>query len=605
MKQAKLTIHSENILPIIKKWLYSEKDIFLRELVSNGCDALSKMQILQSKNISHTQEDLKIEITFDKNLKTLTISDNGIGMTEEEVEKYIAQIAFSSLEEFVEKYESKDQKDQIIGHFGLGFYSAYMVADSVEIETLSFEKEAKAVHWECDGSIDYQIGPGKRETKGTSVILHLSSDNYDYLEENILRGLIRKYCHFLSFPILLNGKKINSEAPLYLKAPKDCTKEDYLKFYEELYPFQKEPLFWIHIFVDYPFHLKGILYFPKIEKNSDLTENSLQLYCNRVFVSDNCRDFLPDYLTILKGALDSFDIPLNVSRSYLQKDAQVIQIGQHIAKKASDALHQLYQEDKARYEAIFPDCEIFLKLGILRDEKFYEKVKDILLWKNTKNTWTTLDEYINRNKDKTNDQIFYATEENLSCSLISLLEEKNYEILITNPRMDIALMGYLEEKQKVHFKRIDSSLDSSFLDPSKEKSELDKNGKSEAALISEFVQSLCKIENCNIEAKSLSSEKIPAFFLISEEERRMQDYFKMMQKDAPGLPPLKKTLCVNTNNPIITKAFSLRKKKPKLSEALIQHVIHQANFAQNNLSMDNIQAINVQTNELIEMLLNK
>ena len=376
MRQNNLSIHSENILPIIKKWLYSDKDIFLRELVSNACDALNKVRIILGD-----VGEFKVSISIDAKGRTITVADTGIGMSEEEVEKYIAQIAFSGAEEFVEKYKSQTEKDPIIGHFGLGFYSAYMVAAKVEIDTLSYLPDAKPVFWSCDGSSSYSIGAGKRESRGTQITLQIDEQSSEYLEESKLRELLHRHCSFMPFPIDLNGKALGNQEPLWLKSPNECTEKEYLTFYRQLFPTDPEPIFWIHLNVDYPFHLQGILYFPKIHRKFDTNESAIKLFCNRVFVSDNCKDILPDFLMILRGAIDSPDIPLNVSRSYLQVDKNVRQLSSHISKKVSDKLNQLYKTDREKYIASWPDIEMIVKLGLLQDEKFYDKIKDILIWK--------------------------------------------------------------------------------------------------------------------------------------------------------------------------------------------------------------------------------
>ena len=347
MKKNTLSIHSENILPIIKKWLYSDKNIFIRELISNACDALNKVKILKEQGaIQSDESDLKVSVQIDKANRTITIADTGIGMTAEEVEKYIAQIAFSGAEEFINKYKSQVEKDPIIGHFGLGFYSAYMVAKTVDIQTRSYQPDASAVFWSCDGTSTYEIDAGSKASRGTEIVLHIDEESSEFLEESTLKELMIRFCRFLPFPIELNGQSIDNKAPLWMKSPSECTDNDYLNFYRALFPMDPDPIFWIHLNVDYPFTLKGILYFPKIHRRFDSKESSIKLFCNRVFVSDNCSDILPDYLMILRGAIDSPDIPLNVSRSYLQVDKNVRQLSSHISKKVSDRLTSLYKTDR-------------------------------------------------------------------------------------------------------------------------------------------------------------------------------------------------------------------------------------------------------------------
>lgn len=410
MVQGTIKIHSENILPIIKKWLYSEKDIFVRELVSNACDAISKFRTL----CENPSEPLQIDISIDKEKRTLTFSDNGIGMTAEEVEKYIAQIAFSGAEEFIQKYQTNKEEDQIIGHFGLGFYSAYMVADQVEIETRSYQKEAQAAYWCCNGSSNYTLEEGKRSERGTQIVLSLSKDEDEYLDVSRMRAILNHYCSFLPYPIYLNGSPINEKPPLWMKPATECTDKEYLDFYRHLFPYREDPLFWVHLQVDYPFHLKGILYFPKISQESDLKKESIKLFCNRVFVSDQCKDLLPDFLMILRGAIDSPDIPLNVSRSHLQMDRTVKQLGAHIAKKIADRLLALYQSEKERFLSYWEDIETIIKFGTLQDEKFYERAKEFLIYKNSHQEWTTLENYTERHPEQ---PIYYASEEGPFLSL--------------------------------------------------------------------------------------------------------------------------------------------------------------------------------------------
>src|SRR3990167_2682100 len=486
MRQNNLSVHSENILPIIKKWLYPEKDIFIRELVSNATDALNKVNILSEQGETE-KSDLKISVSIDKKDKTLTISDTGIGMTEEEVEKYIAQIAFSGAEEFALKFQKETEKDPIIGHFGLGFYSAYMVASKVEINTLSYKPNAAPVFWSCDGSSSYSIGKGTLASRGTQITLYL--DDLEYLEEARLKELLNRYCSFMPFPIDLNGKPLGNEEPLWNKAPSMCKEEDYLNFYKKLFPLDPDPIFYIHLNVDYPFHLKGILFFPKIHRRFDANESSIQLFCNRVFVSESCKDILPDYLMVLRGAIDSPDIPLNVSRSYLQVDKNVKQLSQHISKKISDKLSQLYKTDKEKYIASWPDIELLVKLVILQDEKFFERAKDLLIWKSSNNQWAPIQEGTK--------QIVYSTTENTP--LLKLYQE---EVLFATSPIDTAVIQHLENKRNITFQRIDGALDDRLLDKEKDKTLLDEEGKTESSRIADFIRKSLRVE---VEAKSLAS----------------------------------------------------------------------------------------------------
>jgi molecular chaperone HtpG len=572
-----LKIHSQNILPIIKKWLYSEKDIFVRELVSNACDAIRKVKILNDSGEAEANpEEFEIKITIDKSKKTLTFTDSGIGMDAEEVEKYIAQIAFSGAEDFVSKYTSNNEKDQIIGHFGLGFYSSYMVADSVEINTLSYKKDAKPVFWSCDGSSSYDISEGTKEKRGTEIVLNIGKDHDEYLEEAKIQELLNYYCSFLPYPIYLNGNPINNKEPLWTKPQMDCQEEEYKEFYKRLYPLDEEPLFSVHLNVDYPFNLKGILYFPKIKQNFDFKKSQIKLFCNRVFVSDNCQDLMPEYLMVLKGAIDSPDIPLNVSRSYLQMDKTVRQLAQHISKKVAERLVQLYKNDQEAFYKAWPNIEIIIKLGALHDEKFYERIKEILVWRNSLGNWTTIDSYLERNKEKSKDKIFYAPSEGYAKEFLDLYKKQNLEVLFTDSLLDTALMNFLESKNSSwKFQRIDGALDESIIDSSKEKTILDADGKTEAGKLAQFIRDHLDHKDVEVEAKSLATEALPAFIVIDENSRRMRDYFAMHQPDmvASGmLPPLKQKLIVNTNSKLMCAIEKVGAKDESLAKELALNI---------------------------------
>ncbi|MBI5345571.1 MAG: molecular chaperone HtpG [Chlamydiae bacterium] len=581
--QKSLSINSENILPIIKKWLYSEKEIFLRELISNSTDAINKLKIIQNP-----LEDFRIDINIDKSKKTLSISDNGIGMTSSEVDKYISQIAFSGAKDFLDKFQ--DKEDKIIGHFGLGFYSAFMVSKKVEIETLSYQQE-KPVFWSCDGSSSYDISEGTRDKRGTTVTLFLDDDNEEFLSEEKIKSILNRFCLFLPFPIFLNNKNINNQDPLWLKPTSSCQDKDYLEFYQKLYPFEEDPTLWIHLNVDFPFNLKGILYFPKIKPNFDLNQSTIRLFCNRVFVSDNCKDILPDYLTVLKGAIDSSDIPLNVSRSYLQVDSKVRQLGSHIAKKICDKLSLLYTQEKEKFISSWTDLEWFIKLGILQDDKFFDRSKNFLIWKNQKNEWTTLEDYLERSSDK---KIYYIPEGKAHSSFLKLYQDKNIEVLFTNNTIDTHLLSFLEQKTSFKFQRIDSGLDS-IIDPTKEKDLLDKDGRSESFKIAESFKTALGIE---VEAKSLSNETTPAFILFNEEEKRFSDYLAMTgQKSIP-----KHTLVVNTNNPLVLKIHALMQKHPDLSKELTKQVYDLALLSQKELPAQELDNFVTRSSLLFEKM---
>lgn len=595
MRENNLSIHSENILPIIKKWLYSDKDIFIRELVSNATDAINKVKILRNSEVlSCDDESFKISVRLDKGNKTITITDTGIGMTEEEVEKYIAQIAFSGAEEFVAKYKSQTEKDPIIGHFGLGFYSAYMVATKVEINTLSYKEGATSVFWSCDGSSSYTIGEGTRAERGTEIILHVEDE--EYLEEHKVRELLNRYCSFMPFPIDLNGKAIGNKEPLWIKSPANCTENEYLEFYRQLYPMEADPLFWIHLNVDYPFHLQGILFFPKIHRRFDANESTIKLFCNRVFVSDNCKDILPDYLTILRGVIDSPDIPLNVSRSYLQVDQNVRQLSSHISKKISDRLSQIYKTDKDKYTNAWQDIEMIVKLGILQDEKFYDRVKDVLIWKTTDGNWTNISDYLERAKEK---KVYYTSSEKAS-SILELYHEKKIEIIVAALPIDTAVIQSLEEKLSTTFQRVDGSLDTNLLDPSKEKTLLDADGKTAAAKIASFIKASLEAENLEVEAKSLSSNKLPALLVIDENQRRLRDYMTMTQ--GKNAFPTKKTFVVNTNHSLIQVIEKMQNTQPEVAKDLAKSIYDLSLLSQREIGADELEGLVTRQTDILNKL---
>jgi molecular chaperone HtpG len=598
MAKAQLKVHTENILPIIKKWLYSEKEIFLRELVSNACDALHKCRILreEEEGVAISDEELKIEIRIDKEKKQLIISDSGIGMTAEEVEKYIAQVAFSGAEEFLDKYKTQKEDESIIGHFGLGFYSAYMVAKKVSLDTLSY-KGGKAVSWSCEGGTEYEIEEGSRASRGTDIILDIDSENEEYLEESKIRSILQQYCAFLPFPIHLNGELINGKDPLWLKAPNACTEEDYLQFYRSLYPMDADPLFWIHLNIDYPFNLKGILYFPKVHRKYDWSQSNIKLFCNRVFVSDNCKDLLPDYLMALKGAIDSPDIPLNVSRSYLQMDKTVRQLATHISKKVADKLSSLYTSDREAFIKSWPDVELIVKLGILQDEKFYERAKDFLIWKNLKEEWTTLEEYIERNKER--NKVFYTVDDKQSSQFLDLYKEKNIEVIYTGSPIDTTVLSHLERKKSpLEIQRIDGEIDASILDTSREKTTLDEEGKTEATRLSELIASKLTKNQVQVEAKSLASDSLHGFLVVDEDTRRMKEYLAISQQTMPL--PDKKTFVINTNNSLITSLPKIHEQDPELATDLITQLYELTLLSQREMEPSQISDFITRSHRVLE-----
>lgn len=598
MRENHLKIHSENILPIIKKSLYSDREIFLRELISNASDAIQKMRVLSESSEPNEGHDYKISVTINKEEKTLTISDNGIGMTEEEVETYIAQIAFSGAEEFLEKYKDTG-KDTIIGHFGLGFYSAYMVSSKVDIQTLSHQKDAKPVFWSCDnGSATYQIDAGNRTERGTDVILHLDEASEEFLQEDKVLELLNRYVRFFAIPIELNGSPLKNGDPLWLKSPTSCTDQEYIEFYRKLFPFEADPIFWIHLNVDYPFKLQGILYFPKIDTRFEPSDNTIQLFCNRVFVSDHCRDILPRHLTMLRGAIDSADLPLSVSRSTLQIDKNVRQLSAHITKKISDRLVGLYRTEKERFLQLWPDIEMIVKVGILNDEKFFEKTKEALLWKKHDGSWTTIPELLEKSEEK---KIFYSTEEHRGAPIFEAYQAKGINILMANTHVDIPLIHFLEDKLGITFQRIDGSLDSCLLDPTREKTTLDAEGKTYTSRLASFISSALKGSDITVEAKSLAADALPGILVLDEQQRRARDYFTMQKINASHLLQ-KKTLVVNTNNKLVQAIDRLSANHPEVAGEMAKSIYGLTLLSQREVEPKDFEQVISQQTEMLEKL---
>lgn len=607
MEKKQLEIHSENILPIIKKWLYSEKGVFSRELTSNAIDALQKTQLLREHgDLPPSDQPLQLEIEIDKGAKTLKFTDTGIGMNSEEVQKYIAQIAFSGAEEFIAKYKNEDEKDPLIGHFGLGFYSAYMVADKVEINTLSQYPGSEPVFWSCDGSSEYLISEGTKQTPGTEITLYINSESEEFLDEAVLTKTLAQYCSFLPYPISLAGKKLNSHEPLWMKAPAECTSEEYLAFYRYLYPTEGDPLFWVHLNVDYPFHLKGILYFPKLHRDFDFNKNTVKLYCNRVFVSDNCKDLIPNYLMVLQGVIDSPDIPLNVSRSYLQMDHTVRQLASHISKKVSDSLINLQRNENERFIEIWPDVSLVIKLGALEDDKFYERVKHLLIWKSSTGNWTTVEDYLSRNREKTHDKVYYAhNERDVAPHILNLYRQKDIEVLFTEAAVDSYLLQFLERKlSPVKFQRIDANIDDHFLDKEREKTILDASGRTEAAKLADFFRGNLADDKIEVEAKSLAADNLPGFIMIDEGQRRMRDYMQSLDRSgsSESMDFIKKTFVVNTNNKLVQSIEKIGQKNPDLAKDLVKQTYELALLSQREMTPTTLNAYIERTNHVLEHL---
>ena len=596
MKNGQLSIHSENILPIIKKWLYSEKDIFIRELASNASDAIQKRSILQAQGLAAGMPEPKIDVRVDKEKQTITVSDTGLGLDEAEAEAFLSQIAFSGAEEFIKTYQLNDT---FIGHFGLGFFSVFMVADTVEVASRSYKTEARPIIWKSDGSSSYTIEEGMRDEVGTDVILHIGKEHGEYLEEGRLFSILTRFCRFFPHPVFLNGKRINEQAPLWQKRPSDCTEKEYLELYQTLYPFEAPPLFWVHLNVDYPFHVQGVLFFPKISKEADLSRDRVKLYCNRVFVSDDCKDILPNYLMLLRGVLDSPDIPLNVSRSHLQVDSTVRQLSSHIAKKVADALTNLFKTDRTQYEERWAAYETVVKLGMLEEEKFLPKVKDILLWKTASGAWKTTEE-LTRETEGTK-AIAYCELGQEKSPLVGAFLEKKIDVAVRTSVLDHPLMSRLEQNSHLSFLRVDARLDDSLIDASKEQTVLDASGRTEGAKIADFFRSALADPKISIEAKSLSVGSAPALMTLDEQQRRFRDYYAQVSGTAPVVAP-KAGLVINTNSFLVQTAYRASQTSPNLARDLALHIWESTRLAHKELSAEELHAFTERSLRVLEEL---
>lgn len=603
MAKGNISVDSENLFPIIKKWLYSDKDIFLRELVSNACDAITKHKTIALSGAAEGEEEYKITVTVDKAAKKLIISDNGIGMTSEEIDKYINQIAFSGATEFLEKYKNEnDDSAQIIGHFGLGFYSAFMVSDYVEINSLSFADGAKAAKWTCDGSMEYEISDGTKETRGTDITLNIADDSAEFLEEFKIREILRKYCSFLPVEIFIENaekaeesedapKPVNDTFPLWMKKPSECTDEEYREFYRNVFLDFNEPLFWIHLNVDYPFNLKGILYFPKINHEFSGIEGQIKLFNNQVFVADNVKEVIPEFLMLLKGVIDCPDLPLNVSRSFLQNDGYVQKISSHITRKVADKLVSLYTNDKDNYTSYWEDINIFVKYGCVRDDKFYDKVKDAIIYKDLQGEFRTLNELTG---DKEKAEIYYVSDEKQQSQYINMFKEQGLNAVMLPSMIDTHFISFLEMKnQNIKFKRIDSAL-SDIAEKSEDNSETE-------AIINAFKNEL-NDDALRIEVQKLKDDSIPAVILLSEESRRMQEMYKSYGQQFAGMASMfhdEFTLVINSQNELIKKLTTLDDDTKKL---VINHIYDLAKISHSPLDSEQMKNFIDRSNTLLKKL---
>ena len=584
-----ISIHTENIFPIIKKFLYSDHEIFLRELVSNAVDATQKLNRLASMGeYTETLGDQKIKVSVNKEQKTITVSDHGIGMTAEEVKKYINQIAFSGATEFLEKYKDQGEDKQIIGHFGLGFYSSFMVADKVEIISKSYQKDTEAIHWECDGSTEFVINSTVKKETGTDIVLHINKDSEEFLEKERIQTILNKYCKFLPVEVEFDDKVVNNPHPLWTKAPADLKDEDYIQFYKELYPFAEDPLFWIHLNVDYPFNLTGILYFPKIKNELDLNRNKIQLYSRQVFITDEVKDVVPEFLMLLHGVIDSPDIPLNVSRSYLQSDSNVKKINAHITKKVADKLQELFKKDRKAYEEKFDSIGLFVKYGMIAEDKFYDRAKNFTLLKNVDGKYFTLEEYqehvAGNQTDKNGTAVYlYTTDPGKQDTFIQSAKKKSYDVLNLNGSLDSHFINMLETKlEKVSIKRVDADTADKLVDKD-EKIESVLSEKEQETLKSVF-EKAANNPSMTISVESMSPDELPVTITLPEFMRRMKDMaaaggggFMMM-----GQMPDQYSVAVNANHSLIGKI--LRAKSEDKKERLAKQALDLAKLSQNILT---------------------
>ena len=605
-KQGKIRISSENMMPIIKKWLYSDKDIFLREIVANGVDAITKYKKLvemgEVKPADDSAEEYRIDVRTDEAAKTLTIEDNGIGMTEEEVEKYITQIAFSGAEDFLQKYE-KASGDGIIGHFGLGFYSAYMVASDVEIFTKSY-KGTPAVHWESDGNATYKIGEAEERGRGTKIVLHIADEEKEFLNEYTIRSLLRKYCSFMPYPVYLNAKgvkegekdekgnekqtdkPVNNTQPLYLKDPKECTDEEYKAFYRDTFSDYNEPLFWIHLNMDYPFRLKGILYFPKVKEQVQLEKGQVKLYCNQVFIADNIKEVIPEFLMLLNGVIDCPDIPLNVSRSFLQNDRQVQKIAKHITKKVADKLTALFKDDRERYENCWKDIATFIKFGCLKDEEFYEKVKDIVIFKNLEGKYVPVTDFFGEEisdedaeKGKQAKAIYYVSDETQQAQYIRLFKDAGLDAIVCDTYIDPHFISFIEYKnpRKCRFVRIDADVDAALKAEGEVKQDDYKD-------LIDLVKKHLVNKDIAVKADKLKNADVPAVVNVEEFMRRMSEmnkFYGMTEADAMK----NATLVLNVANDTVSKLTGLSEEK---QEFIVNQIYYLAMLSYKKLSPDEL-----------------
>jgi molecular chaperone HtpG len=657
LEKGTITIHTENIFPIIKKSLYTDHEIFLRELISNGVDAISKLKMLsRSGEFNGDIGDPQIEVKIDKDKKQISVTDNGIGMTADEVKKYINQVAFSSAEEFIQKY-SADTKDAIIGHFGLGFYSSFMVAQKVEIDTLSYQEGATAVHWSCDGSPEFALEDSEKTTRGTTITLTLQDEETEYLEPTRIRQLIKTYCDFMPVSIKLDGEEVNKHKAIWRESASSLTKDDYLELYRYLYPFQEDPLLWVHLNTDYPFIVNGILFFPKLKPDVDVTQGNIKLFCNQVFVTDHCEEVIPKFLMPLRGVIDSTDIPLNVSRSSLQSNRTVRKIADYIAKKVGDRLKELNRDERDEYIRCWQDVGTFVKFGALNDDKFYKQIEDIIIYRTTaklateeakeeapkvevlgegEDVWedvnqssqptnkdakgfyyTTLKEYLERNKATHENRVFYCTDPVSQATYVEMYKGQGIEILFLDSFIDTHFISFLEREYKdVKFSRVDSELDDTLIDKEKESEIVDPTtNKTRNDQIKELFEKALNKPRLNIKTEALKSDdpqgSPPAMVLLPESMRRLRDMSALFGQDKMEFPE-DHILLVNTAHPLIQNLVNLNQgaiiqgtgdsPTADLSKQICHHVYDLALMAQKGFDAEGMKHFVERSNQVLTKL---
>lgn len=660
MEKGNLSINSENFLPIIKKWLYTDKDIFVRELVSNGCDAVSKFKKLVSLGEAEApeNEEYKINVKVDAPNKTITISDNGLGMTADEIKKYINQIAFSGATDFIAKYEEKQAEgNDIIGHFGLGFYSAFMVADKVEIDSLSYQKGAKSAKWTCEGGIEFEMEDGTRTERGTTITLYIGEDGKEFLDSALMYSTLRKYCAFMPVKIFFEYEEIkpekteeekakeaeikekaeadsaeekkddkeetteekteddkvpvaiNETEPLWVKNPKDLKDEDYKKFYHQVFRDANDPLFYIHLNMDYPFNLKGILYFPKLINDTNIIEGEVKLYSNQVYIADNIKEVVPEFLLLLKGVIDCPDLPLNVSRSALQNDGYVTKMNAYITKKVADKLNGIFKNDRKQYEGFWNDISLFIKYGCMKDEKFYDKIKDSLIYKTTDGDFKTLEEYLEKNKEKHENKVFYVSDETQQAQYVNMLKAEGMEAIILASPIDVNFVSFLEYKSlgKVSFARVDADISETLKNKDAAKDEK----------LADEMQNLFRMaldnKDLNVKTESLKADNVSSMMLLSEQSRRMMEMAETYRQIQPEMLSMlgdikpEYTLVLNSSNSLVKKLAEIKDdpSKAELSKLICHQLYDLALMSQKTLEPAQMSAFIERSNEIMEKMLEK